>query len=109
MKMFMQIPALILRGVIRAYQLFVAPLLGPRCRFYPSCSHYGLEAVTRHGALSGSWLTLKRILRCHPWNEGGFDPVPHELQIPRLNLTHVHGDHSSCCAPSQASSSSLKV
>lgn len=106
MSALVQAPAMVLRLFIRLYQLFVAPLLGPRCRFYPSCSHYGLEAVTRFGALSGGWLALKRILRCHPWHDGGFDPVPHELQIPRLNLTPGSKAHSSCCAPSQAPSSS---
>jgi uncharacterized protein len=62
--------------LIRLYQLTVSPLLGPRCRFYPSCSHYALEALARFGALRGGWLTLKRIGRCHPWNPGGLDPVP---------------------------------
>ena len=66
----------ILKILIRAYQLGLSPLLGPSCRFYPSCSHYGLEAIETHGALRGTWLTMKRISRCHPWNEGGFDPVP---------------------------------
>lgn len=62
--------------IIRAYQLLISPLLGPRCRFYPSCSHYGIEALQTHGLLKGSWLTLKRISRCHPGNEGGIDLVP---------------------------------
>ncbi len=66
----------VLKFLIRAYQLFVSPLLGPRCRFYPSCSHYAMEAIELHGALRGTWLAIKRIGRCHPWNEGGFDPVP---------------------------------
>ncbi len=63
-------------GVIRAYQLLISPLLGPRCRFYPSCSHYGIEALQTHGLWKGSWLTLKRISRCHPGSEGGVDLVP---------------------------------
>jgi putative membrane protein insertion efficiency factor len=67
----------VLKILIRAYQLALSPLLGPRCRFYPSCSHYALEAIESHGALHGSWLSAKRICRCHPFNPGGFDPVPH--------------------------------
>lgn len=61
---------------IRGYQLLISPLLGSNCRFYPSCSHYTLEAIETHGAVKGLWLGIKRILRCHPWSEGGIDPVP---------------------------------
>lgn len=61
---------------IRAYQWLISPLLAPRCRFYPSCSHYAIEALRIHGPFRGSWLTLRRIVRCHPLNPGGFDPVP---------------------------------
>jgi hypothetical protein len=67
---------LVLKFLIRGYQLTLSPLLGPRCRFYPSCSHYAMEAIETHGALRGVWLTVKRIGRCHPFNDGGFDPVP---------------------------------
>jgi len=67
---------LVLKFLIRMYQLTLSPMFGPRCRFYPSCSHYGMEAIDKHGALRGSWLTMKRIGRCHPFHEGGFDPVP---------------------------------
>ncbi|CAD5376195.1 Putative membrane protein insertion efficiency factor [Pseudomonas sp. OF001] len=66
----------LLLGLVRAYQYLISPLLGPRCRFQPSCSHYTIEALQRHGALRGSWLTLCRLLRCHPWHPGGYDPVP---------------------------------
>ncbi|MBA4286689.1 MAG: membrane protein insertion efficiency factor YidD [Xanthomonadaceae bacterium] len=66
----------ILTGPIRAYQRVLSPLLGPRCRFHPSCSHYALEAIERLGAARGSWLAIKRISRCHPLNAGGLDPVP---------------------------------
>ncbi len=66
----------VLKYLIRGYQLAISPLLGPRCRFYPSCSHYAIEAIETHGGLRGMWLTIKRISRCHPWHEGGFDPVP---------------------------------
>jgi putative membrane protein insertion efficiency factor len=62
--------------LIRGYQLFLSPLLPPSCRFTPSCSQYALEAVTRHGALRGSWLAARRLARCHPFHPGGFDPVP---------------------------------
>ena len=114
MSVLLQVPAFALRLLIRLYQLCVAPLLGPRCRFYPSCSHYGLEAVERHGALLGGWLALKRILRCHPWHDGGFDPVPTQLNLPDLNLTqagktHSSGAHSSCCAAQQSPSHSHNV
>lgn len=66
----------LLRLLIRGYQLLISPLLGSNCRFYPSCSSYTLEAIERHGPLKGSWLGLKRILRCHPFSAGGVDPVP---------------------------------
>ncbi len=63
-------------GLIRGYQRFISPLLGPRCRFYPSCSHYTVDALRTHGLLRGGWLSVRRILRCHPLNPGGYDPVP---------------------------------
>jgi len=66
----------IIIGLIRLYQLALSPLLGPRCRFHPSCSHYMQEAVGVHGALPGVWLGLRRLARCHPLNPGGYDPVP---------------------------------
>jgi putative membrane protein insertion efficiency factor len=70
----------LLRGflhvLIRGYQLGISPLSGPRCRFYPSCSNYALEALAVHGLRRGGWLALRRILRCHPWHPGGLDPVP---------------------------------
>ena len=66
----------LLIGAIRAYQLVLSPLLGPRCRYFPSCSCYARTAIERHGALRGSWLGLRRLLRCHPFTPGGYDPVP---------------------------------
>ena len=62
--------------LIRAYQRIVSPLLGQRCRFHPSCSQYALEAIDTHGAARGTWLALRRLLRCHPLHPGGYDPVP---------------------------------
>ncbi len=62
--------------LLTGYRLFISPLLGPRCRFYPSCSAYALEAVQVHGALRGSWLAARRLSRCHPFHAGGLDPVP---------------------------------
>jgi len=63
-------------GAIRAYQLMISPILGPSCRFYPTCSSYAIEAIREHGPIRGSWLGTKRIGRCHPFHPGGFDPVP---------------------------------
>ena len=68
--------AAVLLLLLTFYRRLISPLLGPRCRFVPTCSTYAVEAVQRHGALRGSWLTLKRLLRCHPFAEGGYDPVP---------------------------------
>jgi len=62
--------------LIRAYQIVVSPLLGPRCRFYPTCSEYAHEAIVKHGVMKGLFFAVKRILRCHPFHPGGFDPVP---------------------------------
>lgn len=62
--------------LIQLYRLILSPWIGQQCRFYPTCSHYGEEAIRRFGAMKGSWLTLKRLLKCAPWHQGGFDPVP---------------------------------
>ncbi|MBV8094344.1 MAG: membrane protein insertion efficiency factor YidD [Acetobacteraceae bacterium] len=72
----MNLTNLLAAGAIRAYQWTFRPMLGCTCRFYPSCSDYALEAVRLHGAVRGAALAGRRILRCHPWHEGGFDPVP---------------------------------
>lgn len=68
---------------IRFYQIVISPLKPPTCRFYPTCSHYGLEAVQRFGAIKGGWLTLKRIVKCHPLHPGGFDYVPEKYPSKR--------------------------
>ena len=65
-------------SIFKLYQKIISPMTPPSCRFYPTCSHYGVEAVEKHGALKGSYLAIKRILRCHPFHEGGYDPVPEE-------------------------------
>ncbi|TKD67649.1 membrane protein insertion efficiency factor YidD [Pseudalkalibacillus hwajinpoensis] len=62
--------------LIRIYQRFISPLTPPSCRFYPSCSHYSFESYQKHGFFKGSWLTVRRISKCHPFHPGGFDPVP---------------------------------
>jgi putative membrane protein insertion efficiency factor len=68
--------ARLLAAPIRLYQIVISPLLPQRCRFVPTCSQYAIEALKEHGALRGSWLALRRLLRCHPLHPGGHDPVP---------------------------------
>src|SRR5215472_1385728 len=101
-------------GAVRAYQWTVRPLIGDNCRFFPSCSDYAIEAVRAHGALRGSGLAVRRILRCNPWNAGGYDPVPGCDCIPRPSQgptpsrpgqTPAWGlDLTSSCAPVAAAS-----
>ena len=69
-------------GLLKAYRLLLSPWLGSSCRFEPSCSRYAIEAIERHGAAAGSYLMLRRLARCHPWCDGGCDPVP--AHAPRL-------------------------
>jgi len=76
--------------LLRGYQLLLSPMLGPRCRFYPSCSNYAIEALRVHGAARGSWLAARRVGRCHPWNAGGVDPVPPKEGGPKES-------HSAAC------------
>jgi len=61
---------------IRFYQKIISPLLGSNCRYYPTCSHYMVEAIEKYGVARGGWMGLQRIMRCHPWHKGGYDPVP---------------------------------
>ncbi|MDQ0157843.1 membrane protein insertion efficiency factor YidD [Robertmurraya andreesenii] len=70
----------IMIGLIRFYQIVISPLKPPTCRFYPTCSHYGLEAIRRFGPIKGGWLTIKRILKCHPFHPGGVDLVPEKKE-----------------------------
>jgi hypothetical protein len=74
--------------LLRGYQLMLSPMLGQNCRFYPTCSNYAIEALRTHGAARGSWLAMRRVCRCHPWNEGGVDLVP----PPR----HKHSSTTAC-------------
>jgi len=77
-----QLPRRVLMGLVRGYRLLLSPWLGNACRFEPTCSTYALQALERHGAAAGTWLSAGRILRCHPWCAGGVDPVPEAT--PRL-------------------------
>ncbi len=71
----------LLIGAIRLYRKTLSPFIGQQCRFEPTCSHYGEEAITKHGALRGTILTVWRILRCGPWSKGGYDPVPETFLV----------------------------
>jgi putative membrane protein insertion efficiency factor len=79
---------LVAKFLIRLYQCTISPLLGPACRYHPSCSQYALEAIERFGLMRGSWLALRRLGRCHPWHAGGFDPVPDQLRPARHSHAH---------------------
>lgn len=76
MRRLQRLPLLILLTLVRGYRLLLSPWLGSGCRFEPTCSRYALDALQMHGAATGSYLTLRRIARCHPWCDGGHDPVP---------------------------------
>jgi len=71
-----RVPRYVLLGLLWVYQHGISPLTPPSCKFYPSCSSYAVTAVTRHGALRGTWFAVRRVLRCHPWAAGGVDDVP---------------------------------
>jgi putative membrane protein insertion efficiency factor len=76
MKLIKQVIGGLFLALIKFYQWFISPLLGSSCRFTPTCSQYGIEAIKKHGPFKGGWLTLQRIGRCHPWGKHGHDPVP---------------------------------
>jgi putative membrane protein insertion efficiency factor len=81
----------VLMALVRAYRLALSPWLGRHCRFYPSCSGYALEALETHGSTRGLWLAARRLLRCHPWHPGGYDPVPPPAVQPRPAPDRAHG------------------
>ena len=76
LKLFKSIAILPLVAIVRFYQLFISPLTPPSCRFTPTCSQYALQALRKHGLVKGSWLTIKRLAKCHPWGGSGYDPIP---------------------------------
>lgn len=84
-------PRVVLLALLRVYQTVISPMTGPTCRYYPSCSSYAVLAVQRHGAARGSWLAVRRLLRCHPWTPGGVDDVPPARTSAR---DHGHPEHS---------------
>ena len=91
-----RLPARLLLAVVRFYQLGISPLFGPSCRYAPTCSEYAREAVQVHGSVRGSWLALRRLLRCHPFHAGGYDPVPTPRNRPAGDLVGApHGPESS--------------
>jgi len=94
--------AAVLIAPIRFYQLYISPARPPTCRYYPTCSQYAVEALQLHGAVRGSWLATRRLLRCHPWHAGGADPVPE----PRARRERGGRIQSSVSSPSNPSSSS---
>jgi putative membrane protein insertion efficiency factor len=89
--------ARLLTLLVRVYQLTLRGVIGAHCRFEPSCSHYAIEALNRHGAARGTMLAAWRVLRCNPWHQGGWDPVPHPVQAGRQGSRHESGGSACRC------------
>lgn len=87
--------AFLMRALVKGYQWFISPVLPGSCRYTPSCSSYTLQAIETHGALKGGWMGFTRIIRCHPWNDGGYDPVP---GTPEHDHAHTHIHEGPCCS-----------
>ncbi|WP_146662006.1 membrane protein insertion efficiency factor YidD [Enhygromyxa salina] len=96
-------PSLLAIGLVRIYQVTLSPMLGPSCRFSPSCSHYGCACLRDHGLIRGSWLTLRRLSRCHPWHPGGYDPPPLPRSAPRSSTDGGSSALSEAPSPAKAS------
>ncbi|MBP5981333.1 MAG: membrane protein insertion efficiency factor YidD [Halomonas sp.] len=92
-----QLITILMVGAVRAYQYVISPLLGPRCRFWPSCSSYTIEAIQVHGPFKGGWMAIKRIIKCHPGNPGGMDPVPGGRSEKLCKEDDEQSPPSSCC------------
>jgi putative membrane protein insertion efficiency factor len=102
-----QAPKFLLKGLVHGYRLLISPVLAPSCRYQPSCSAYALEALGRHGALRGSWLSVKRLARCQPWGGSGEDPVPDVAHATFDHVAHTTFDHAPSADPAGAVKSTL--
>lgn len=91
MTALLKLPATLMILLVRLYQVTLSPFIGGHCRFFPTCSHYAVEALQEHGAMRGSWLAARRVLRCHPFGGRGFDPVPQRTN--QDNLVNQDGPH----------------
>jgi len=104
--MIWRLPRRLALMLVRAYQVLISPMLPPACRFTPSCSHYACSCLADHGFVRGSWLTLRRLSRCHPWHPGGYDPPPPlrvdaGLGAARLASPRLAAGSEMPCTPSQ--------
>ncbi len=99
-----ELPQRTLIALVRGYRLLLSPWVGSQCRFYPTCSAYALDALQAHGAATGSYLAARRVLRCHPWCDGGHDPVP--AAPPRLFAWHAPGAAPATTQPPSSKNSS---
>lgn len=93
----------LLIGVVKGYRLFLSPWLGSSCRFEPTCSAYSLQALEQHGAAAGSYLTVRRLVRCHPWCDGGHDPVLQQLPRSMRLFSRLHPSNTQPSSPKKSS------